>query len=349
MLFFVRLLTQRLIECLKLLKELFDVKVKDIEKGSIKFILEGSEERLDDIVKLFRSGVLTALLKQRFNLEIEDAKFINSDSSEDYQKNQSQKLLAFTVAGDANQADIDILKAALIDTSDDDENVKNEEKSRLIKEIRNQGAEGLNLSGANLSDADLSDANLRGANLSDANLRGANLSGANLSSANLSDANLIRSYLRGANLIRANLRGANLIRANLSGANLSGANLSSAYLSDANPIGANLNFADLSGVNLRGANLNFADLNFADLSGADLKGADLSGANLNFADLSGADLKGADMRGADLSGANVKNACFAYSSGILESLKQDLIERGAIFEDSPGDHSEVYSPTPTRV
>ena len=85
---------------------------------------------------------------------------------------------------------------------------------------------------------------------------------------------------------------------------------------------------DLSGVDLSGTNLSETDLSGADLSDADLSDADLSGTNL-----SGADLSDADLTDADLSGANVKNARFGNNTGIAESLKHDLIIRGAIFED----------------
>lgn len=90
---------------------------EDIKKSSIKLIIKGSEEGFNNIINSFESGELAPLLKQQFNLELEDVKLINSDSSENYQKDRSQKLLAFTIAGDVSQADIDILKAALIDTS----------------------------------------------------------------------------------------------------------------------------------------------------------------------------------------------------------------------------------------
>ena len=99
---------------------------------------------------------------------------------------------------------------------------------------------GADLSDANLSGADLSDANLSGANLSDANLSDANLSGANLSGADLRCANLRCAYLSDANLSDANLSDANL-----SGADLRCANLRGAYLSDANLSDANLSGADL--------------------------------------------------------------------------------------------------------
>jgi hypothetical protein len=92
---------------------------------------------------------------------------------------------------------------------------------------------------------------------------------------------------------------------------------------------------DLSGADLISANLSYASLNDASLNGA----------NLNEADLRGADLKGADLRfsklsGSNLSGSNVQNTRFGYNRGISVSMKQDLIERGAIFDDTLGDQSE---------
>nr|WP_281363570.1 pentapeptide repeat-containing protein [Microcoleus asticus] len=74
-----------------------------------------------------------------------------------------------------------------------------------------------------------------------------------------------------------------------------------------------------------------------------MSGADLSGAYLSGADLSGADLSGADLSGADLSKTRVEKARFRANLGISESMKQDLIKQGAIFEDSPGDRSEVLT------
>ena len=61
--------------------------------------------------------------------------------------------------------------------------------------------------------------------------------------------------------------------------------------------------------------------------------------------LTRADLSDANLSGADLSRANVENARFGYNSGVSESLKHDLIARGAIFEDSPPDaRSGVLTP-----
>lgn len=162
-------------------------------------------------------------------------------------------------------------------------------------------------------------------NLSGDNLSGVNLSRANLYGANLSEADLSEADLSEADLIKVNLSGANLIKANLSRANLSEANL----------IRANLIKANLSRANLSGANLIGADLIEANLSGVDLSETDLSGVDLNEANLSQ----------TDLSGAIVTKTIFGHNIGISDLIKSDLIKRGAIFEDSPGETSEV----PTRV
>jgi hypothetical protein len=147
-------------------------------------------------------------------------------------------------------------------------------------------------------------------------LQQVDLSGANLWGAFLSDANLSEAYLSGANLSEADLSGALLRKAKLSGATLSGA-----FLRE----------ADLSETILSGANL----------SEAFLRGAILSGANLRGVNLSGADLRGAILSGAELSGADVENAIFIDAAGITSEQEQDLIQRGAIFEDNSNNCSKA--------
>ncbi len=44
-----------------------------------------------------------------------------------------------------------------------------------------------------------------------------------------------------------------------------------------------------------------------------------------------------------MSGAEVENTRFGGNLGISESMKRDLIQRGAVFEDSPGDRSGVLT------
>ena len=243
------------------------IKITDIREGSIRLTVEGSQEDIDRLVSLIKSGEL-------------------------------KEVSGFPVA------DVQILS----ESSEDDESNELNNKWHLVREIVTQGMIHRNLSGVDLSDAYLSGANLSGADLSDAYLR---------------DADLIDADLSGADLSSADLKGADLKSANLKSANLSGADLRSAHLKS----------ADLIGADLSGAKLSFAALSGADLRSADFRSADLSIANL----------RGANLRGADLSKTKVKDARFSSNSGISESMKQDLIKQGAIFEDSPGDRSEVIT------
>jgi uncharacterized protein YjbI with pentapeptide repeats len=397
------------------------IEIVDIEKGSIRLILEGSQESLEQIEALFKSGQLTEVQ----GIPVQDVQFVTPQIPEPDENIQTidRKRLAFIIAGSASSEEIQELKAAFTETLDNDKEIEADDKARLVQEIitkraKDRDLSGANLSGANLINADLINANLinadlrgailsdailigtnlrgadlRGAILSDAiligtNLRGAdlrgailsrailsrailsradlsgaNLSGANLSGVYLSDAYLSRAILSGANLSGANLSSTNLSGANLSGANLSGANLigailSGADLSDANLIGTNLSRANLSGAilsdaDLSGVDLSDADLSDANLSGTNLIGADLSDANLSGADLIGANLSGVDLSDADLSDANlsgadligavVEKSRFGANVGLTEDMKLDLKQRGAIFEDFPGDRSGVLS------
>jgi uncharacterized protein YjbI with pentapeptide repeats/acetolactate synthase small subunit len=307
------------------------VKIIDIKEGSIKLFVEGSQEDIDRLVSRIKSGEL----KEVSGFPVEDVQIL-SESSEDDESNELDdkwclvREIVTQGITDRNLSKVDLSDADLsgADLSYD--------------YLRDADLRDADLSGANLIGADLSGANLSGANLSGANLS-ADLSGANLSGANLIVADLRFANLSHANLSHANLSGTNLSGTNLSGANLSGANLSDAYLSGTNLIVADLRFANLSGAYLSGADLRDADLSGAYLSGAYLSGADLSGADLSDADLRGADLRGADLRDANLSKTKVEKARFRANLGISESMKQDLIKQGAIFEDSPGNRSEVLT------
>jgi len=153
--------------------------------------------------------------------------------------------------------------------------------ARHRQEVDRIDLSGANLEQANLSNADLSKANLSGtimsnADLSKANLSGAILSNADLSNADLHDANLSDAILSNADLFDADLSNADLSDAGLSDANLSDAILARANLSDANLFNANLRGTDLSNANLGDAILAQANLSNADLSNANLSGAVLS-------------------------------------------------------------------------
>ena len=314
------------------------IKITDIKEGSIRLTVEGSQEDIDRLVSLIESGEL----KEVSGFPVEGVQIL-SESSEDDESNELNNKWHLV-----KKIVIQAFRHLLSKSSEDDESNELNNKWHLVREIVTQEFRHRNLSRVDLSDADLSGAYLSRADLIDADLSGADLSGAYLRGADLSDANL-----SDADLSDADLRSANLSGANLSGANLSDADLSRAYLRGADLSGANLSDADLSGADLRGADLSGANLSRANLSGANLSRAYLSHAYLSHAYLSGADLSGANLRSAYLSGADlintnlsktkVEKARFSSNSGISELMKQDLIKQGAIFEDSPGDRSEVLT------
>ncbi|WP_414566808.1 pentapeptide repeat-containing protein, partial [Anabaena sp. CCY 9613] len=163
------------------------IEIIRVEEGSIRIILNGSDEGLERINELFESGELTEVL----GTAVEYVELTELD-----EKSRLIQDIFHNGASSQNLSNADLSGADL---------------------------SYANLSGANLIIADLSRANLSRANLSRANLIIANLIIANLISADLSGANLISANLSGADLSGADLSGANLSGANLSGANLSGA------------------------------------------------------------------------------------------------------------------------------
>jgi len=165
-----------------------------------------------------------------------------------------------------------------------------------------------------LSRANLSEADLNGANLSKVNLSGANLSGGNLYKANLSEARLL-----GTKLIQANLIDAKLIQANLSGADLFEANLSLAKLNE-----ANLSRADFCGANLSEADLSGVILVKADLCRAILVRANLCGANLTEAVLNGAVLVETNLERAILTGCKIYGIS-AWELKLDDAKQNDLV------------------------
>ncbi len=115
--------------------------------------------------------------------------------------------------------------------------------------------------------------------------------------------------------------------ADLSNANLSGTRTNRTRFSYAKLI-----CADLSHVNWYSSELTGADLNRANLQGARLMG-DLNSANLSDTNLCDADLSFASLVSTNFSNANVTNTKFCRHRAIYPSLEQDLIARGAIFDE----------------
>ncbi|MEM6838340.1 MAG: pentapeptide repeat-containing protein [Cyanobacteria bacterium P01_C01_bin.120] len=158
-----------------------------------------------------------------------------------------------------------------------------------------------------------------------------NLSGADLGNANLQSVYLGFANLSNANLVRANLTYADFIRANLQSAFLSYANLFRADFGAANLHKANLRSADLRFANFSGANLRATGLYKANLRSASFGFADLIRANFRFADLSHAKLNGAQVLHTDFTESTFTGACIAdwqdSSSTILEGVQCDYIFR----------------------
>lgn len=145
-------------------------------------------------------------------------------------------------------------------------------------------------------------------------LKGRHMQAINLSRADLCQANLSGLVLRNPSFVRASLRSANLEGSNWAGANSNGpespqirlaegyyANFTGAILNESDLSGASLEKACLHGADFRQANLKSADFSNSMLRGLRFDGADLRCVKFLGADLTDAILDGADLRGADLS------------------------------------------------
>ena len=231
-----------LVETLRGITGSATLRIKSIEEGSIRIVLEDDEEGIEALKKLVERGELTKILDK----PIKESHFTLSPAEE--------KLNA------SSEIQRAILSFLL--------------RSRFWPSKRKEALLGrAKLQGAKLQGAKLLETNLEGANLQGAYLQGAHLEGANLQRVNLQGAYLLYAKLLGTNLEGANLLGANLQRVNLKGANLKGANLKGANL-----LGANLLGVNLLGANLLGARLEVANLKGANVKGAHLEEANVKGA-----------------------------------------------------------------------
>ncbi|NJL89972.1 MAG: pentapeptide repeat-containing protein [Coleofasciculaceae cyanobacterium SM2_1_6] len=246
------------------------IKIIDIQEGSIKLIIEGSQEDIDRLLLQIESGELTEI----DGFPIKSTQVLSEDLEYEGSSKEKWRLVNEIVNNPTTGRNL--------------ENVDLSDADLMRANLRGANLSGANLSGANLSGGDLIDAYFKEADflyvstglnqydLSLANLSGTDLSGADLRHANLSGANLSGANLSGANLMRADLRGANLRGADLRGANLRGAELINTNLRLSNLRGADLSGADLSCTDLTGADLRLTNLRYANLSRTDLTGADLS-------------------------------------------------------------------------
>src|ERR1039457_426016 len=206
--------------------------------------------------------------------------------------------------------------------------------------IRSQNSV-LNLSNADLTNADLTGANLSNLDLNGATLTGAQLNGADLSGATLNGANLDGAQMKGADLSNSFLFDAELNRADLSHAALNEANLNGTSLSDATMKDTTLTGASLGGAILTRAQLNGANMSAADLSGANLAGADLSGADLSDTILTAAGLTQGQMGLTHQQLDTVKSCTFAALPAKWKCPHQPAITLKYWFTENPTYESHV--------
>ncbi|TBR56410.1 hypothetical protein B4U84_30070, partial [Westiellopsis prolifica IICB1] len=150
------------------------IKITDIKEGSIRLIVEGSQEDIERLVSLIKSGELTEVR----GFPVEDIQILSESSDDDESTKVDDKWRL--VQEIVNQP------------------VKGRNLSRA--DLSDADLSGAELSDADLSNADLSNTELRDAILILANLRDADLSGADMSGADLRGAILVRADLSDADL-----------------------------------------------------------------------------------------------------------------------------------------------------
>lgn len=133
-----------------------------------------------------------------------------------------------------------------------------QEKYAVHRLIRSYDSENVWLEGVDLSEANLDNANLCGVYLNYAILNGASLASVHLEMSYLNDVDLVDANLNYADLSSVHLKRTTLAGTDLYGANLCGADLREANLERADLIGANLSGADLTEASLSGADLRWA-------------------------------------------------------------------------------------------
>jgi len=98
------------------------IKIIDVERGSIKLILEGSQESLEQIEALFKAGQLSEVLKIPVeNVQFIDEKVLKSTKEKPPKFNKSVenikiKKLAFTIAGNVSENALQELKTVFNET-----------------------------------------------------------------------------------------------------------------------------------------------------------------------------------------------------------------------------------------
>lgn len=144
---------------------------------------------------------------------------------------------------------------------------------------------------------DFEGVNLSGANISDGNFEGALFNTSQLTNIIASNSNLNSSQLRFADLTMGNFKKANLSKVYAPFALCKKSNFELANLSEANFFSSDLRYANFKGANLKGACFAFADLRGAIFDDADLTGAFLTGAIIDSATFKNTIIRKTDFLG----------------------------------------------------
>jgi len=175
--------------------------------------------------------------------------------------------------------------------------------------------------------------------------------GINLSGANLSNANLVQASLQGANLSFADLRDASMVFADMEDARLFRVEAQGAWMGSTKLRRANIEYASLQGIHLDYADLRDTSLGWASLTGAWLYDANLEGASLSRANLQGAylvqsnlshvRLNGASLREVDLTGTESLAGVYFFGTRLERTnLKSQQLSAG-IGEEIDGDYDKA--------
>ncbi|MEO0927886.1 MAG: pentapeptide repeat-containing protein [Cyanobacteria bacterium J06643_13] len=231
----------------------------------------------------------------------------------------------------------------------------------------------VDLSGANLDNANLRSVELQGANLQDTDLSGTKLRGATYTEAGMFEKESIyngdtkfpfgfdpskvamiriggleypldfsKVDIKTVDLKRKLIHQENFENRDLSKLDFSSAELIQVSFKNANLNGTDFYNVEFHRVSFKNAQLSNANFALADLSQTDLRGADLSYANLAHANLRGANLQGANLSHANLGLANFQQA--DLSNATLPDLRN--YDKSRMFKDAIMLDGSVYQENP---
>ncbi len=172
---------------------------------------------------------------------------------------------------------------------------------------------GIQLQGANLTEAILKKVDFRNASLRHTNLTRAMLTECRFNNSQCQGANFKTAKLSGASFTSAQLDGASFTSAQLDGANFTSAQLDGASFTSAQLDGADFFNAQLHNANFKDAKLNYSIFFNAVLDCTAFNNTLLANANFSWAQLAEANFRNAKLDSSDFRGAKLDNADFSFA------------------------------------